>query len=154
MRILIIEDDQNKRKQVLDFIEETISHFDIESKSSFKSGLKELINTHYDLLLLDMSMPTFDITVSETGGKLLPFAGKEILRQMKRRKIFIPTIVITQFEKFGDYEKTLNLEELKAELERDFRDIYLGAVYYNPASSSWRDDLKEKLKNIEGVNID
>ncbi|PFR16718.1 MULTISPECIES: response regulator [Bacillus] len=154
MKVLIIEDDQNKKKQILSFLEEAFKNVSIVDKHSYKSGLKEVVSKQYDLILLDMSMPTFDITVSETGGKPMPFAGKEILRQMKRRSIRIPTIVVTQFEKFGDYEKSLNLDELNEELEKEYREIYVGTVYYNPASSSWREDLKENLKLIKGVEID
>ncbi|PEZ66761.1 response regulator [Bacillus anthracis] len=154
MKILIIEDDQNKRKQLVQYLSEILSNPIIECRLSYKSGLKEIINNKYNLIILDMSMPTFDITTTESGGKPLPFAGKEILRQMKRRSIKIPTIVVTQFEKFGDYEKSLNLEELRCELEEEYLGIYIDTVYYNPASSSWRKFLLEKLQMIKGVMDD
>ncbi|SCY43066.1 response regulator [Lysinibacillus fusiformis] len=154
MRILIIEDDQNKRKQLVQYLNEIFNKPLLEYRLSYKSGLKEIISENYDLIILDMSMPTFDITNSESGGKPLPFAGKEILRQMKRRGICVPTIVVTQFERFGDYERSLNLEELKKELEEEYEGIYLDTVYYNPASSSWRKYLFDKLSMIKGNKDD
>lgn len=149
MKILIVEDDQNKKKQIISYLTEVLENTIIQSKLSYKSGLKEITNNTYDLIILDMSMPTFDITNLDSGGKVLPFAGKEILRQMKRRSNITPTIVVTQFERFGDYEKSLNLEELKKELEKEYEGIYIGTVYYNPASSSWRKDLFEKLNIVK-----
>ncbi|MDC7724271.1 response regulator [Priestia megaterium] len=154
MNILIIEDDPNKKKQLIDFLQDMMNIESIKCKSSYKSGLKEIVSNNYNLILLDMSMPTFDITAAESGGKPMPFAGKEILRQMKRRGIRIPTIVVTQFDKFGDFEKSLKLEELKEELKKEYTGIYIDTVYYNPASSGWRENLNAKLQIIKDVTND
>lgn len=147
MKILLIEDDPNKKTQLCNFLS-NIKEVNIIQTNSYKSGLRAVVKDAYDLVILDMSMPTFDITINESGGRILPFAGKEILRQMKRRNIIIPTIVVTQFEKFGEYEKMIYLEELNEELAIEFSENYIDTVNYNPTSSSWIDSLKENIKKI------
>jgi DNA-binding NarL/FixJ family response regulator len=149
LNILIIEDDQNKIKQIIEFICDNLVKVIITKKFSYQSGLKEIVNVKYDLIILDMSMPTFDITSSENGGRPKPFAGREILRQMKRRDINTPVIVVTQFERFGELSNTITLPELRDDLQTKFKDIYLGTVYYNPALNSWRDEFSNLLKRIE-----
>lgn len=147
MKILLIEDDPNKKTQLCNFLN-NLKEVNIIQTNSYKSGLRAVVKDSFDLVILDMSMPTFDITINESGGRILPFAGKEILRQMKRRNIIIPTIVVTQFEKFGEYEKMIYLEELNEELALEFSENYIDTVNYNPTSSSWIDSLKENIKKI------
>ena len=154
MKILIIEDDPNKAGQLMKFLEDKLSSINIKLKKSYKSGLKELLRDDYDLILLDMSMPTFDITIEESGGKPLPFAGKEILRQMKRRNVTIPAIIVTQFESFGEAEKKITLDKLKNELSQEFSRIYIGTIYYNPAGSDWQNLLLNLILPIIGTTHD
>lgn len=147
MKILVIEDDKNKLKQVRNFLEENIEECSILEKYSYNSGLKEVISKTYDLLLLDMSMPTFDITNEEKGGRPKPFAGKEILRKMKRKRIAVPTIVITQFETFGDMENSISFNELDIELSKQYSN-YISAIFYSSSEKQWEQEL---LKSIKGV---
>lgn len=143
MRILIIEDDDNKRKQVQNFIETNYQNkVYITEKKSYQSGLKEILYSQFDVILLDMSLPTYDISPNETGGRFRTFAGKEILKELRRRKINIKTIVITQFDIFGEGEKITTIDELDKELKNIYSESYLGLVYYNASMSDWRKTLK------------
>lgn len=105
MNILIIEDDPNKAKQLNEFFSNVSDVKSITTKSSYKTGLKEILKNEYHFLVLDMSMPTFDISTEAGGGKVMHFGGKEILRQLRRKKVNIPTVVVTQFESFGEEKK-------------------------------------------------
>ena len=148
MKILIVEDDQNKINQLNEFLNNTCPNDSIVIKNSFNSGLKEIISNRADCLILDMSMPTFDKTPIEKGGSFRMYAGKEILRQMERRKIKIPVILVTQFDLFGPEDDRKSLAELSEELSFVYNDMYRGAVYYNPAHNNWKDDLQKKLFEI------
>ncbi|MFL2077147.1 response regulator [Marinilactibacillus psychrotolerans] len=144
MRVLIIEDDKNKLNQVTSFLKEIHTHLEVVEKYSYNSGLKEvLMQGEFDLLLLDMSMPTFDITSTESGGRPKPFAGKEILRKLKKKRLQIPTIVITQFERFGDAENMISLKELEQELVENYSESYIATVYYNSSEDKWKNELKK-----------
>lgn len=149
MNILLIEDDDEKRKKITDFLlnnyNPTIMH-----KKSFHSGLKELVSfKSYDCVLLDMSMPSFDITVNDSeGGSPESFAGRKLLEQMKFRFINYPTIVITQFDSFGEYKEKRSLEELKNELSEKYSPIYKGTVYYSASENDWQNILKEHINSI------
>ncbi len=150
MKILIIEDDQNKLRQIKECLNEYFSTISIAEKYSYNTGLNALINSDYDLLILDMSMPTFDITPFETGGRPRIFGGKEILRQMKRKKINTPAIILTQFEKFGEKGKSISLKEVCKELECTYQNNYKGCVYYNAAQNNWRVELIKAIEKFSG----
>ena len=140
MKILIVEDDDNKSKQISQCLLNNWEDCSIIIKKSYQSGIKEIVGETYDVILLDMSMPTYDITPTEPGGRLRLFGGEDILREMKRKKINGKGIIVTQYDSFGEGETTL--EELDIRLNKQFPSIYLGLVYYSASISNWADDLK------------
>jgi CheY-like chemotaxis protein len=148
MKVLIIEDDQNKRDQIKALITKTYKGCKIFVAKSYHSGLQMTLKTVCDIVLLDMTMPTYDITVDEDGGRPQHYAGREILRQMDRRKVVLPVLVITQFDVFGEGPDTLTRQQLHDELMRDHPLTYKGMVYYNAASDTWISQLVDLIEEI------
>jgi CheY-like chemotaxis protein len=146
MKILIIEDDPNKSKQIVEFISKTFSDFDFELKKSYQSGLKEILLTQYDLLLLDMQLPNFDIKPGEDGYKFRKLAGFDILRELKRKNIRLKVIVVTQFETFGEGESLIELKDLKGKLSEQFSALYIDTVFYSADKSIWQKELKNIIE--------
>lgn len=147
MKILFIEDHPHKRGQVMNFITETFPTAEVIIKGSYNSGLKELIKNSavYDFLLLDISMPNYDISPEESGGDFLPFAGKLILKEMYLREIETKAIVVTMH---GSFEGGTKLAELDNELKRDFNENYAGYVYFSPISTEWKSQLENLIKKM------
>ncbi|QDT44621.1 hypothetical protein Pan241w_47340 [Gimesia alba] len=85
MLTVIIEDDENKRKQLVNFVKELLPSSEITERRSYQSGLKEILGSTPDLVLLDMSMPTFDVTPKDKGGRTRAYAGRDILEEIDRR---------------------------------------------------------------------
>lgn len=146
MNILLIEDDDDKIQKITLFLYEFLGqNIKIEIKKSYNSGIIELVNKNpYDIVLMDMSMPTYDLEDEDTES----YAGRDLLEQMKFRKIFYPTIIITQYDTFGDYINKLTLEELEIELENKFKPNYRATVYYSSSENDWKFQLKEELKKV------
>lgn len=149
MKILLVEDDEDKREQLRSFLSNGEKNSIIEAKS-YQSGLKKIIAEVFELIVLDMTMPTFDVTPTEGGGRPQPFGGKELLQQMSRRNIYTKTIVVTQFDQFGQGDETTTLNELDKLLLETFPDNYLGIVPYSVTYSGWKDNFNRKLisKNL------
>lgn len=147
MKILFIEDHPYKLGQVLNFLSEAFHDAKVEVRNSYNSGLKELIinSTAYDLLLLDISMPNYDISPEENGGDFLPLAGKLILKEMYLREIATKAIVVTMH---GSFEDGTKLAELDANLKNEFSDNYIGHVYFSAISSEWKNQLANIIKEV------
>lgn len=148
MRVLLIEDDENKREQLAAFVGSVLAPEVIAIARSMNSGLRSLIAGSYGLVLLDMTMPTFDIGPDEDGGRPQAYAGREILRQMDRRGLRTPVIVVTQFDRFGEGTDTTDLTELDAQLKRDHPNTYRGVVYYNVSLTGWREGLLNLIRGV------
>ena len=151
MRTLLVEDDANKCYQILTFLRDGLGIIDTTVAKSYRTGLTNVLKGAYDLVLLDMTMPTYEITSDEEGGRPRAFAGRDILRQMKRRSIAVPVIVVTQFERFGDRNEVKTRSELDCELRRAHPEIYCGMVYYNVAQEGWKDELAGKIQEATGL---
>lgn len=117
-RILIIEDSKDKYEKIRNYILTILPNIEIVLRMSYNSGVLEIKRNNYDLLLLDMTLPTFDIAEFESGGEPRSFGGIDIIKQIKRYKKELKTIVITQFEHFGQENK--NLGDLENMLLKTF----------------------------------
>ena len=67
MKILLIEDDERKMTHIVGYVSGLDQKYKIEVKRSYNSGLRAVLSGAYDLILLDMSLPTFDVSVQGGG---------------------------------------------------------------------------------------
>jgi DNA-binding NtrC family response regulator len=143
MRILVIEDDDNKYNPVKNFLIELYNeNVTIIHKKSYQSGMEILYAEKFDLLILDMSIPNFDVTELDDGGDTLDRGGEFILEEMDRENIIIKSIIITQYEEF----KGVSLAEIDKNLREEFKQSYLGCVSYNTGYDNWKTELQELIK--------
>ena len=118
MKLLLIEDDNNKSKQIINSIREVyLNNANISEAHSFQKGMKKIRTENYDCLLLDMTLPTYDIDTNHSGGTTKKFGGMEILEEMKMRDLYLKTIIITQHEDFDG----VSLESINS----DYKDKFL-----------------------------
>lgn len=148
MRILIVEDNRTKLLRLKRFIQgmKLSKEIKIEEANSFTSGIRKIREKCWDAIILDMSLPTYDITHREAGGDKKPVGGKEIMKRMLHRNILIPVVIVTQFETFG--ENRLTLELLNKEFCDEFKEIWKGTIFYE--GDEWQDDLRRFLTDIAG----
>lgn len=144
-RVLIIEDDESKRAQIRHVVVSSVPTVRVEEAASYQSGLKRALDEPFDMLLLDMTMPTFDLGPSENGGRVRPFAGKDLMEQLGRRNVAFRALVVTGFEILGEGESQTTLSALDGELARLFPGRYLGSIHYNPAFKEWETKLSETV---------
>jgi CheY-like chemotaxis protein len=146
MNVLIVDDDKPKLQEIREFISCNYHFSSIIEKGSYQSGLKAIMLTTPDLILLDMSMPTYDPSdIDSTGGRPRHFAGLDILKQIKRKKLNVKVIVVTQFAVLGRNKEEKTLGDLTNTLESDFADYFLGTVFYRYSESSWKKSLKQYI---------
>ena len=72
-----------------------------------------------------MTIPTYDISPIEQGGRAQAFGGEMLLHEMKRRHIMSKAIVVTQFDLFGKDEDEITLIDLDLRLMKQFPINYL-----------------------------
>lgn len=146
MKILLVEDDEEKRDEIIDLLEINLSPIpQITSKMSFQSGKMAIRGEEFDLILLDMDIPTFDISASEDGGRKQAFGGRMLLSEMIRRNISTKVLVVTQFDYFENSSDGLNIKELDKQLKEAYSNIYFGYIQMISGSIDWKSKLLKKI---------
>jgi len=145
-KILIIEDEKIKIERLKDFF----SHDNITLKESFQSGVLELKCNHqnYDFLILDMTIPLWESGKNDQGGNYEQFGGEKVLREMKRRKLFVPTILFTMFDVFPTKTGNITFKEINIQYLENYSSFYCGAVFYNSVDHSWKENMKLIIDKI------
>ncbi len=161
MKILIVEDEDPKCNKILKCLRgiSMLEGCSIDVARSVRSSL-DLIESNaydahpYDLILLDMSLPTFDISEDEQGGRPQGFGGVEVMRDMFNLEIPNPVIVVTAYEYFSDEHdeeergKESTLAELEESLAAEFPEFFVGLVKYETYSEEWRSDLIQVVEKV------
>lgn len=148
IKILVVEDNEYKRSRIVELINTEFNHCKLFECYSFTSAWKMISKEDFDLILLDMSLPTFDKTDSEPGGAFRVFGGKELARKMNKRKIRSKFIFITQYKSFSDNISSLSFDGLKTELLELYNEKCLGFILYSNTQSEWRDELVCNIREI------
>jgi len=147
--ILVVEDEAPKRLHIERFLQSLNTSMTIESARSVNGALDAIDEFRPDLILLDMSLPTFDVGDREPGGRPQGFGGLEVLRQMALAKCLCPTIVITGYEAFPrEMGKPVELAQVRAELEAEFPSVLKGVLHYNSTYDEWKLLLKAILSEF------
>ena len=146
MKILFVEDDDDKAQKVSGEINSIDPEIGLVRAKSLTSALRCLAKTKdINGVILDMSMPNFDNSQEPPEN----FAGRDLLRQCKIRKIERPTFVVTMLDRFGSRGAQLTLDQLDQQLASEFSPAYLGIVYYSSAQESWKSQLSVLINQMK-----
>lgn len=151
MNVLIAEDSEEKKEDLISFFSEEYPKFKIDISASFKETVQKVEDNNYDLLILDMTMPTKSANTSKFQTKARTLAGRDVLSTLQFYSIDnIKCIVFSQFSEFGKKGEVETLDEIYHDLLGNHRDILLGCVKYEAASQHWRERLKILIREIKG----
>ena len=144
MKILIVEDDENKRKAIANYIMQTFPKVEIKEANSYLSGVDMAMQYDFDLLLLDMSIPNFDGKDNKNSGEKLKNGGELIIQELLDEKIQFHCTIITQYETFNNE----SLESIDRRLKRICGNQYHGCIRYNTNNDQWKELLKNNIENV------
>lgn len=154
MKIAIVEDETRKLERLREVVKAAAPTAVVVEARSFNSGRKVVLEERPDLVVLDMSMPTFDVKKKDKGGRSRGFGGRDILEEVVRRGRSTKVVIVTGFDNFGEGTTKKTLDELKQELAHRFPELYLGTVFYRTASSGWEVELAQMIRRAMGTTHD
>ena len=87
MNIVLVEDDLQKAGEVIGMLRLAAPKAQIELCRSYQSGLRWIERANdIALVILDMSLPTFDPSPEIRPGRPRPLGGYDIMRKLRRLK--------------------------------------------------------------------
>ncbi|BDW88131.1 response regulator transcription factor [Thalassospira tepidiphila] len=148
MKILLVEDDDNKRSNILSEIGNISNNNEIKTESSLISGLRQTRSWNPDLIILDMTLPNYDGKSGQSTGQMHAFGGREFLKRIRRLDFKGRVVIVTQFESFGESSNPISLEDLMSEIQIDYPEYFLGYIYYHASISDWQEKLISIVTNF------
>ncbi|OAF04946.1 hypothetical protein AYJ54_23290 [Bradyrhizobium centrolobii] len=150
MNVLIIEDDSQKAERVVSVVKATVPDANIDVCRSYQGGLKFLERENdIALVILDVSLPTFDPDPENRHGRPRPLGGYDIMRKMRRRGVTPPVVILTALENFGSAAQPYSFEQLRQKCAQEFPDYFKGAIYYSQSRTAWRDQLADIIRAVQ-----
>ena len=131
MRILAIEDNTTKAKEIESIV------FEIDPDATFKqsgdigSAYRELDATVYDLVVLDLMMPLVK------GGPPQD-AGKELVRIVSSSRLNRSARIVA----------LTGYEELYEQQEREFAELGVLLVYFDEYSNGWKKTIRSMVRRV------
>lgn len=148
MRVLLVEDEDPKRQHLLTFCDEVFEDVQVEQAASVRGAIDLLRLENVDLVLLDMSLPTFDIAAKERGGRPQGAGGIEIIRFLDMMDRVVPIVVVTAYPAIQIDGRQQTLDEVDALLREEHPNLYRGLVYFNSVYGGWRQELETAMRDL------
>lgn len=145
-KILLVEDYEEKANNIFTFLKQEFPDYIVKLCTSYNSAQEEIFEhgSDFSLILLDMSMSTYDLSTDASGGLPEPSAGQYILEGMFLREIMTPVIVVTMYNVFGRKQ----LDAFDMDLKKDYPQNYRSYVYYSSQKNDWKNNLRKQIKDI------
>lgn len=144
-KVLIVDDDNYKIKNIKELIHNVKNSIEISTEEALNSGLRRIRKNDFDIIILDMSLPFFN---SSESSNFNPFGGISFLKEMRRKKILTPVIIVTQYVIFGEGEFQKTSTMIDEECRRDFKN-YKGIVVYSSVNNGWKEKLVKMMGDIK-----
>lgn len=146
--ILIVEDSESKLSSIVGVVNRVLPTAMVRTAFSVSSGIENIQASVPDMLIVDMSLPTYDIDAREPGGSPRMFGGIEIFDILERDEIQVPILVVTSYPVLTDGGQTLGLAELTTRLKSDYPEVFLGTVYFDSSFSAWEREIESHLEKV------
>lgn len=143
-KILLIEDLPGKAKAIIDVIKYHFPNLVIDQRTSYHTAIETVLKNFEDyfIVLLDMTMSTYDENEDETGGEPEVVAGKRILERMFMRDIPLKVKVVTMYESFDGQR----IRDLDRELKMVSPDNYDGYIFFSFDKNEWKQELEAYIR--------
>jgi CheY-like chemotaxis protein len=149
-KILLIEDEGHKREELSIYITEFVRlENTLETVDSVRSAVVAVTAQDYDLIVLDMALPTF--TTDENvidGGHDQALGGIEVLRTLKSLGKCTKVIIVTQYPDISLNGKRIKLRSAEVLLSKKYNQDILGSVLYKYKSTTNRTKIQGIVRKI------
>ncbi|MCU6770285.1 Uncharacterised protein [uncultured Bacteroides sp.] len=149
MRVLFVEDDDNKRNSVIAYLSSVFKDdISISIGMSIASGVQLAIDEKFDVIILDMTIPNFDKTDGKDGGQSFKNGGEFIIRELIDEGVLFKCLILTQYETFNNE----TIDQISERIKTKCGVNYLGYVKYNKLNEEWKGQLVKLLQDVKNFN--
>ena len=149
--ILLIEDEVHKREELSSYLIEIVGEkANIHFCDSVRTAVLAVQAADYDLIVLDMALPTFSAEGGAIDGGLdQALGGVEVLRALKSLSKRQSVIIVTQYPDIFLDGRRVKLRAAQFHLEKKYGQVIEGAVLYKYRSAQNLPKIKKIMGSIK-----
>lgn len=145
MNILLVEDDEFKATDISKVIDDCLPEVTVQRATSVTSALRAITSGNFSVVILDMSLPTFELAGPGGGGSPQGQGGLEVLRLARRLGNTSPFIIVTQYPDIEIDGRDLSLASASKALRSRFEVDVKTCLLYEFDGHAWREPLRNCL---------
>ena len=149
MQILLVEDDEFKAADIAKILAESVPDAAIQRAMSVTAALKAITAGAFSFVILDMSLPTFDLSGPGGGGSPQSQGGLEVLRLARRLRSPAYFIILTQYPDIEIDGRDVPLPEAAKALRDRFQTDVRMCLLYEFDGDAWRRPLHDCLSALQ-----
>lgn len=146
--ILLVEDDLFKREMVISLLRERLPSRLVTLADSVSAAVQLLKDNSFDLLILDMSLPSHEPKPGSAGVASLLSGGLEVIMELAYQAIDTPVIILTQYREVEIESKLVPLRLVKKTIASTFDIQIRDALHFDRKTQVWA----ERLIELVGTN--
>lgn len=147
-KILIIEDDSFKLENLAAFINTAVDNAEIDFVSCVASAVRMVQQEEFDLIILDMALPSHPVVSGGGAPMSLLTGGLEILFELHSLGRNDPCIIVTQYPEIEITGRFFPVESAAAVIKARFSCEVVGCIQYAEESNGWKRELAALLKDL------
>lgn len=140
MKILIVEDDPLKMKDVRHFVEKECEGTVIDEAESYATAVGMCYNMLYDFVILDMNIPRYNH--NDNDKSIIDNGGEMIVRELVSEDIWIKFVFLSQYETIGEE----SIDSFDERMRSFCPETYCGFVFFEVNDDEWKQKLSVILK--------
>ena len=140
-----MEDDPYKTELLQEALRANFVAPEIVVARSVQQAVDRLAAAAYDLIVLDMSLPSHEIRAGGAQPLSQPSGGIELLLELSYDGRGDRVVIVTQYPDIVFKGELHPLAKFRKALGKEVKVNLAGAIYFNATDDSWRKQLKETL---------
>lgn len=146
-QVLVIEDDQFKLDAVVRVLEAE-GNFEIHHAQSVQGALARIGQSEFDLLILDMALPSHSVVAGESPPTSMLSGGLEVIMELSYLKRTDALVVLTQYPELEIEGELLPIRSAEEKLRTMFGTYIRGVILYEHQDAGWVDKLRALLRGV------
>jgi CheY-like chemotaxis protein len=150
LRVLLVEDEPHKSEELSQFLSNFYANdLTLVQVDSVRAAYWAVTDSVFDLIVLDMALPTFSSEESATQRGLdQALGGLEVLRALQKCNKTGNIVIITQYPDITIAGKRVKIVSAVDTLSQRYNQNILGGIVYKYKSPSNMTKIKNILKKI------
>lgn len=151
-KILIVEDDEFKLSSLKQFLDTSFTLTKIYEATNLYDATIIINEVTFDLILLDMSIPSHPFQIAGGTPKSLPIGGLQVIFELKSLKRTDDCIIITQYPDIEICGSHYPINKAEKSIFEHYNYNVLKCIQYSEGATLWKSELTKVFNNYENFN--